>query len=124
MEKVIYSKHIKYLMLIGIYYLNNDSVYEGDFKDDKIEGVGKFKWSENKIYEGEWKDNCLHGFGVFIKTGKTYIGYFENDKKKGFGIFCYPNNLILLGKFIESIESATLVILLFKTLCYEIRIRY
>jgi hypothetical protein len=61
--------------------MNDGSSYDGEFKDDKIEGEGKFTWGPDKIYTGGWKNNCLDGFGVFVKKGKIYIGkliYFIN----------------------------------------------
>ena len=39
--------------------------YEGTFKDNKREGLGKFTWS----------------------TGDTFIGNFVDDKFAGFGIY-------------------------------------
>jgi hypothetical protein len=96
---------------VGIYHLSNGAIYEGGFKNDKIEGYGKFIWTDNKSYEGEWIDNCLNGFGIFIKTGKIYIGYFVNDKKHGLGIYCYPNHRILIGKFFENeMEGLSIII--------------
>jgi hypothetical protein len=29
--------------------------YEGDFREDKRDGVGIFKWGDGKEYCGEWK---------------------------------------------------------------------
>ncbi len=65
---------LNYILIIGKYILNNQSSYEGNFKDDKMHGKGRFKWSESKIYDGEWKENCLCGYGVFKKSGKLYKG--------------------------------------------------
>lgn len=110
--ELVYTNLIK----IGVYKLNDGSVYEGEFKNDKIEGYGKFIWSDNKTYEGEWIDNCLNGFGVFIKTGKTYIGNFVCDKKQGIGLYIYPNNKIILGKFFENeIEGLSIILTHLKT---------
>jgi len=54
--------------------MNDGSIYEGEFKDDRIEGEGKFTWGPDRIYNGQWKNNSLHGFGIFIKKGKIYVG--------------------------------------------------
>ena len=33
--------------------IKGDMVYEGDFKDGLIEGIGKLSWSNGNVYEGE-----------------------------------------------------------------------
>ena len=37
-------------------FLIDDSVYEGEFKDDKKHGQRKLTWVDGSVYEGEWKD--------------------------------------------------------------------
>lgn len=103
-----------------MYKLSNGSIYEGEFKNDKIDGYGKFTWSDNKIYEGEWSENSLSGFGVFTKTGKIYIGNFVNDIKQGMGIYVYPNNKIILGKFVNNDIDGLSIILTHKKSDYTI----
>lgn len=29
-------------------------------------GIGKFKWRTGEIYDGEWKDDMMHGVGNII----------------------------------------------------------
>lgn len=41
---------------------------------------------DGKIYEGKWKDNKMNGKGVFLwPDGRRYEGNFVNDKKDGYG---------------------------------------
>ena len=70
MAKVIFS----ILFKLGIYHMNDGSIYEGEFKDDKIEGYGRIAWKQDKQYEGQWSNNSLNGFGVFLNKGKYYVG--------------------------------------------------
>ena len=62
------------------------SSYEGDFKDDKFEGVGKFIWKTGHVYIGSWKDGKMDGIGEFkhrdghILQGQ-YINNYLHDKE-------------------------------------------
>ena len=43
-------------------YANGDE-YEGDWKDDKRNGMGNFKANNNDKYSGEWKNDKKDGKG-------------------------------------------------------------
>ncbi len=36
-------------------------IYEGEFKENNLNGQGKITYSSGDIYEGEFKDNNLNG---------------------------------------------------------------
>ena len=38
--------------------------YEGEFKDDKVNGRGRFTDANGDIYEGEWSNDKKNGYGV------------------------------------------------------------
>ena len=40
-----------------------ESTYEGEFKNDKKEGNGKYTFPNGSIYEGEWKNDVAFGKG-------------------------------------------------------------
>lgn len=45
-------------------------------------------WVDGRQYEGEFKDNLMNGFGNYaFADGKTYQGYYLEDKKHGYGIY-------------------------------------
>ena len=46
-----------------IYY--NNHLYEGEWKNSKINGQGQYIYRSGAIYEGEWKDNKINGNGKF-----------------------------------------------------------
>ena len=37
-------------------YPADGEVYEGEWKDDKCHGQGKYIWANGNVYSGEWKD--------------------------------------------------------------------
>ncbi len=54
--------------------------YEGDFKNDAKDGIGKLYLTNGEIYEGEFMDDRVHGKGKFFrKNGGIIVGeWFEN----------------------------------------------
>ena len=62
----------------------NNGRYEGQLKQDKMEGQGKYYFKNGDIYEGEFKNNKREGKGIYyMKNGNKYEGDFKNDKKEG-----------------------------------------
>ena len=48
----------------GLMEFKNGDKYLGEWKDSKIEGLGKkFIYMDNLYYFGEWKNGKLHGMG-------------------------------------------------------------
>ena len=39
-------------------------VYSGEFKEDKMEGVGKYIFSDGDYHIGEYKDDVKNGKGI------------------------------------------------------------
>jgi len=62
----------------------NKGHYEGDIKDNKRHGQGKFKYAHGDIYEGKWINDKREGKGCLTKTNKVVEqGVWQNDKKNG-----------------------------------------
>jgi hypothetical protein len=40
-------------------------MYEGEFRNNDIEGQGVYTWADNRSYSGSWKENKMHGKGTF-----------------------------------------------------------
>ena len=51
-------------------------------------GDGKYYFPSGDYYEGQFKNGKLHGLGKFIKQDGSFSfeGYWENGLKKGLGI--------------------------------------
>lgn len=62
-----------------------NTIYEGEYKDGKKDGIGKLVDSTG-VYEGEFKDNKKHGTGkMTYKDGGTYEGEWKEDMWNGKG---------------------------------------
>ena len=40
---------------------SNGDIYEGDYKDDRMNEKGKFKWANGAVYEGDYEDDKRSG---------------------------------------------------------------
>lgn len=62
------------------------SRYEGDWKDDKIDGHGVWVWQNGNLYEGAWKNGERSGNGMYWwPDGSRHIGEWEDSKEHGHG---------------------------------------
>ncbi|MBQ9008415.1 MAG: TIR domain-containing protein, partial [Clostridia bacterium] len=78
---------------LGKMTYSNGDVYEGEWKDDKRNGQGKMSYSNGDVYEGEWKDNKRNGIGkLTYANGDTYEGKWENDNPSGSGVFTWADS--------------------------------
>lgn len=58
--------------------------YRGSFKDNMFEGEGKYSWPSGAMYEGEWIQNKMHGNGVFSSSdGKRWSGSYYGGMGEG-----------------------------------------
>ena len=66
---------------------DDGSVYEGQMKDNKMNGIGKYTETDGTFYDGDWKDNMRNGEGFEqYPDGGEYEGEFKDDKMNGKGI--------------------------------------
>jgi hypothetical protein len=74
----------------GILFYNykKKTYYEGEFKDNKRHGNGKYYVNNKLKYEGEFKDDKYNGLGtIYYQDVSYYKGGFTNGKKTGHGEF-------------------------------------
>lgn len=59
----------------GVYKWSNGDIYDGEFINDKRNGLGVYFWSEKGgTYRGEWKGDRMNGYGRLTKDGIDIIG--------------------------------------------------
>ena len=75
-----------------VFDINNNLIYEGEYKKGVRDGNGIYYYPNGEKYEGKFRNGIREGKGVFYwKDGKRWEGYFKNDEMNGEGIF-YDEN--------------------------------
>ena len=89
---------------IAIVFSRNGSlVKSGEFKDGKLEGIGKCVWKNGNVYTGEWKDDKQSGEGEFQwSDGDHYKGEWEADHRHGKGRYYWPKGSYYEGDFVKN----------------------
>ena len=96
---------------IGIKVIEERGTYIGEI-DESLYGIGMFVFKDGRKYEGEWKNNKLNGFGIISLPNKKswFEGEFIDDKREGFGVFYSPKK-IYVGMWKNSkLEGETIII--------------
>lgn len=76
---------------VGKFRYNDNSQYQGAFKNGKQEGKGKIFFSNGSTYEGDWQEGNREGKGVFtMPEGHVYVGDFRKNRFAGTGKMRFP----------------------------------
>ena len=76
--------------------------FEGEWKEDKMDGMGVYHYSNGDIYEGEFKQDHHHGNGKYFFTdGSKYEGDWKDHRMHGTGKYWDINNVVWSGEFRE-----------------------
>ena len=75
--------------------------YDGDFRDNEINGNGVFRWTNGDVYDGQMTRGKMNGVGRYTyANGQIYEGNYVNGVKEGRGRLVYPNGFVYDGDFI------------------------
>nr|WP_246605586.1 hypothetical protein [Sphaerospermopsis torques-reginae] len=80
----------------------NGSRYDGEFKNGKRYGCGRFVYPVNisyyEYYIGQFVNDKFNGLGkIKWKDGSEYRGHFRDSKCDGKGIFQFPDGSFKSG---------------------------
>ncbi|KAM3608464.1 uncharacterized protein V6R79_026113 [Siganus canaliculatus] len=73
--------------------LHKADSYQGQWKDGKIHGFGKYKYASGEVYEGCFSEGQRHGYGMLSsgklakKSSSVFIGHWVHDRKSGYGVY-------------------------------------
>jgi hypothetical protein len=72
----------------AVYDSKGNLYYEGQFENDKFNGIGKNYFNNGDSYEGQFRDGVFNGNGCYYwASGASWEGNFSNDKMHGNGVY-------------------------------------
>ena len=86
----------------GKYLFRDGKTYEGYFAKGKLDGDGTAYYPGGQKYVGEWKNSRYEGTGeTFMLGGSKYVGEFQFGRRHGHGTLTYPSGLTYVGAFMD-----------------------
>ena len=75
-------------------------VYKGEWKNEKLNGLGVMTYPDGHKYVGEWKNGKYNGQGTSTyPDGGKYVGKFNDGKKNGQGTYTHPDGQKYVGRW-------------------------
>lgn len=72
--------------------------YKGSFKKGFFDGYGVLKKANGNVYDGEWSNGVMNGFGTYIwLDGRKYEGEWESGQRHGIGQWTHPDGRDYVG---------------------------
>ena len=87
--------------MVKVYYKNGKIKYEGDFKNNVIDGNGKYIWENGSYYIGQWIKDLKHGKGklYYENNNIKYDGEYKMDLFDGYGKYIEQNGEYFIGQW-------------------------
>lgn len=92
----------------GIFVSNGGyEQYNGNWKDDMMNGYGEYTFSSGSIYKGTFKDNLFDGNGEYVfADGSKYNGEWKANKMHGIGEYVDIDNVSWKGNFFNGLFNS------------------
>jgi len=81
---------------------NYDGVYQGNYKNHKMNGKGKYTWTNKDQYVGHFINDKINGQGTIKTKTKVCKGKYKNSQLNGPGKCTYKKNQIQSGIYKKS----------------------
>eukprot|EP00929_Paragymnodinium_shiwhaense_P034365 TRINITY_DN18714_c0_g1_i1.p1 TRINITY_DN18714_c0_g1~~TRINITY_DN18714_c0_g1_i1.p1 ORF type:complete len:435 (+),score=72.92 TRINITY_DN18714_c0_g1_i1:86-1390(+) len=83
----------------GVYTASSGTlVFEGQFRQDKMHGWGKYRFNDGRFYDGQWEDGRMHGEGsMHWPNGSSYSGGYRQGVREGQGTFLHADGQCWTG---------------------------
>ena len=83
-------------------FIDDRSIYEGQWKNGKRHGRGKQYWTDGSVYEGFWVNDMANVYGRLIHSdGDVYEGEWHDDKAQGKGLYIHKDGARYEGDWLE-----------------------
>ena len=97
-----YRAEFNNLPFYGPVYIDDRSIYEGQWKNGKRHGKGKQNWTDGSVYDGYWLNDMANVYGRLIHSdGDCYEGEWYNDKAQGKGLYIHKDGAKYEGDWFE-----------------------
>jgi len=86
---------------VGRIWWSNGDRYLGDWTSDSKDGYGYMMWENGDMYEGGWKSDLRDGTNCkyLYSNGGIYQGGYCNDERHSDGVFIWPDGERFVGKW-------------------------
>ena len=95
----------------GLHIFGTGDYYEGEFKNDDMNGYGRYFFNSNTRYFGDFKNGRFHGDGMYyFANGDFYFGDFKNGRFHGDGMkYTYKNKSSEYGVWKNNVCKKTII---------------
>lgn len=83
---------------LGIFQGDDGNTYEGEWLNDERSGVGIYYNKDGNIYQGEFKGGKFHGYTIEENLESKYEGTYVDNWLSGRGIFTFKDGFIYIGQ--------------------------